>query len=402
MGTNLASVDLGAGRTAVAVSAGSRHTCALLDDATVKCWGNNDAGQLGLGDNANRGDDANEMGANLPSVDLGAGRTAVAVSAGGKHTCALLNDTTVKCWGLNDNGQLGLGDTSDRGDDANEMGEHLPAVVFCGCSVRKTINAVSAEGDTSMSSCTCPAGFTGDAAASGGSCAACTAGTYKSVMGSAVCTTCPSNSVSAEGGISCGCPAGFTGDAASRCICSVGYTGGDGGPCTECGAGTYKDATGSAACAVCPSGSFASGASSSACTSCGANTASAEGSTTSSGCGCAPGFSGDAAGGGICTACPTGTYSGGAAKCSACPEAQPQSVPGSTEVGACLSAVSAITFSARVQMSQAEFEAEATRAAYISGVATALRVAETSVSIVSVVEESTGRRRKLLLTSVMV
>jgi len=53
-------------------------------------------------------------------------------------------------------------------------------------------------------------------------------------------------------------------------------------------------------------------------------------------------------------------------------------------------------------MSQAEFEAEASRAAYISGVATALRVAETSVSIDSVVEQSTGRRRKLLLTSVVV
>jgi len=53
-------------------------------------------------------------------------------------------------------------------------------------------------------------------------------------------------------------------------------------------------------------------------------------------------------------------------------------------------------------MSQAEFEVDATRAAYISGVATALRVAETSVSIVSVVEQSTGRRRKLLLTSVVV
>jgi hypothetical protein len=53
-------------------------------------------------------------------------------------------------------------------------------------------------------------------------------------------------------------------------------------------------------------------------------------------------------------------------------------------------------------MSQAEFEAEATRAAYISGVATALRVAEASVSIDSVVEQSTGRRRKLLLTSIVV
>ncbi|KAJ1479777.1 regulator of chromosome condensation 1/beta-lactamase-inhibitor protein II, partial [Baffinella frigidus] len=119
MGTNLASVDLGAGRTAKAVSAGTSHSCALLDDATVKCWGLNADGQLGLGDTSSRGDDANEMGTNLASVDLGAGRTAVAVSAGTSHTCALLDDATVKCWGLNADGQLGLGDRLSRGDDAN-------------------------------------------------------------------------------------------------------------------------------------------------------------------------------------------------------------------------------------------------------------------------------------------
>jgi len=71
-------------------------------------------------------------------------------------------------------------------------------------------------------------------------------------------------------------------------------------------------------------------------------------------------------------------------------------------VGDCVEAVSTITFWVKLQMSRAEFEVEATRAPYISGVATALGVAETSVSIVSVVEETTGRRRKLLLTSVAV
>ena len=43
--------------------------------------------------------DANEMGNNLPSVDLGTGKTAKQVVAGYHHTCAVLNDDTVKCWG---------------------------------------------------------------------------------------------------------------------------------------------------------------------------------------------------------------------------------------------------------------------------------------------------------------
>ena len=59
--------------TARAVAVGSAHTCALLDDDKVKCWGRNDFGQLGLGDTANRGDDPGEMGDNLPAVDLGRG-----------------------------------------------------------------------------------------------------------------------------------------------------------------------------------------------------------------------------------------------------------------------------------------------------------------------------------------
>jgi len=54
------------------------------DDATVKCWGYNGYGQLG------QGDTSTEMGANLAAVDLGPGRTAVSVSAGRYHTCALL------------------------------------------------------------------------------------------------------------------------------------------------------------------------------------------------------------------------------------------------------------------------------------------------------------------------
>lgn len=127
MGDALPAVDLGAGR-AVALAAGSLHTCALLDDGRVKCWGWNIEGQLGLGDVESRGDDPGEMGDALPAIDLGAGRTAVAITAGRQHTCAVLDDGHVKCWGDNNGAQLGLGDTVDRGDASGEMGDALPVV----------------------------------------------------------------------------------------------------------------------------------------------------------------------------------------------------------------------------------------------------------------------------------
>jgi alpha-tubulin suppressor-like RCC1 family protein len=107
-------VDLGAGRTAVAISAGGRHTCAILDDGTVRCWGQGSDGQLGYGNTDNVGDD--ETPGSVGPVDLGAGRTAVAISAGGRHTCALLDNGTVRCWGNGANGRLGYCSEANVGD----------------------------------------------------------------------------------------------------------------------------------------------------------------------------------------------------------------------------------------------------------------------------------------------
>lgn len=128
MGENLLAVDLGTGRTPQTIAAGDRHACAILDDGSVKCWGRNNAGQLGLGDLDNRGDAPGEMGDALPVVDLGAGRTVSVIVGGSGHSCALLDNADVKCWGNNGNGQLGLGDLTLRGDDAGEMGDLLDAV----------------------------------------------------------------------------------------------------------------------------------------------------------------------------------------------------------------------------------------------------------------------------------
>ena len=129
MGSNLAFVELGTGRTATAINSNSVHTCALLDNASVKCWGRGTFGQLGQGNNNNLGDGANEMGDNLTSIDLGTGRTATAISASSAdHTCVLLDNSAVKCWGYGGDGRNGQGNTNTIGDDSNEMGDNLPAI----------------------------------------------------------------------------------------------------------------------------------------------------------------------------------------------------------------------------------------------------------------------------------
>ena len=112
---SVAPVDLGAGRTAKAISAGESHTCAILDDNTVRCWGYGAFGQLGNVKSVNIGDD--ETPASEPPVDLGPGRTASAISAGNHHTCALLDNGTVRCWGFGANGQLGYANTANIGDN---------------------------------------------------------------------------------------------------------------------------------------------------------------------------------------------------------------------------------------------------------------------------------------------
>ncbi|MDA8843855.1 putative Ig domain-containing protein, partial [Euryarchaeota archaeon] len=99
------SVDLPYGRTAVAVDAGERHTCAILDTGSLMCWGRDHRGQLG--------DGAPYSPQNSPVfVELPTGRTAVSIVAGKEHSCALLDNRSVMCWGLGSSGQLGNGATN--------------------------------------------------------------------------------------------------------------------------------------------------------------------------------------------------------------------------------------------------------------------------------------------------
>ena len=102
-------IQLGGAATAIAV--GDFHACAILQDQSVRCWGFNASGQLGLG-NANASTYENLTPAQIGAVPIGG--NAVAISAGAKNTCVLLGTDAgastgpVECWGNNTYGQLGL------------------------------------------------------------------------------------------------------------------------------------------------------------------------------------------------------------------------------------------------------------------------------------------------------
>ena len=92
------------------VAAGQGHTCAVLKGGQVKCWGLNDSGQLGDGTTTNR----------TTPTDICADATCaspltgvVAIAAGFGHTCALTTGGDVKCWGWNEFGQIGDGTSGD-------------------------------------------------------------------------------------------------------------------------------------------------------------------------------------------------------------------------------------------------------------------------------------------------
>ncbi len=133
LGTGRSAVDVAPGGSSPQAGSGGVFNCALLDDGSVKCWGTNTNGQLGLGDTNHRGDQSGEMGDALPAVNLGTGVTATAIAAGQSFACAIVGGGSVpagsvKCWGANTDGQLGQGDTNARGDGANEMGDALSPI----------------------------------------------------------------------------------------------------------------------------------------------------------------------------------------------------------------------------------------------------------------------------------
>ncbi|MCH9685577.1 MAG: DUF4215 domain-containing protein [Deltaproteobacteria bacterium] len=104
------------GDAVVDFAAGQDHTCAVLDGGQLRCWGDGRYGQLGRETIDNVGDD--EAPDAVAAVALGSGVLASVFSgAGARSTCAVFEDDTMRCWGANDSGQLGLGHTMTLGDE---------------------------------------------------------------------------------------------------------------------------------------------------------------------------------------------------------------------------------------------------------------------------------------------
>ena len=103
-GDRLGVYSTGSAVAALSVSAGGQHSCALMQNKTVQCWGANDKGQLGINSTTSYSTPQKVVGI----TDVRQIATAT------DHTCALTTTGYVYCWGLNNSGQLGNGTTTNQ------------------------------------------------------------------------------------------------------------------------------------------------------------------------------------------------------------------------------------------------------------------------------------------------
>ena len=113
-------INLGGG--VKAISSGDRHICVVFNEGALQCWGANGYGQLGSKDN---------IWKDIPSAVWGLSQDVSAVSCGFEHTCALLSSGQVKCWGNNEDGELGDGTNENSNVPKDVKGLSKPITQIC-------------------------------------------------------------------------------------------------------------------------------------------------------------------------------------------------------------------------------------------------------------------------------
>ena len=111
MGNNLTAVDLGTNFIPTDIEAGGWHVCAMTDLQEIKCWGLNEYGQLGIGCGWTE-----QFGDNLPILEFPSDFVPQFMGLGGAHSCFVSMNASLICIGNNEFGQLGYGDTDHRGE----------------------------------------------------------------------------------------------------------------------------------------------------------------------------------------------------------------------------------------------------------------------------------------------
>lgn len=129
MGNNLIPVRLGTTPDLKELVVGGQHNCALFVNGAAKCWGWGLRGALGHEEKSNLGEAPGTMGDFLPYLFLGNGSVIKKIRLGRNHTCAILKDDSLKCWGLNSHGQLGAGRPGNIGLVFGDMGSLQPVDV---------------------------------------------------------------------------------------------------------------------------------------------------------------------------------------------------------------------------------------------------------------------------------
>jgi len=129
-----------AGKTVVAISAGSSHSLALCSDGTLAAWGYNYYGQLGNGTTTN-----SSVPVLVAQTGVLAGKEVITIAAGGSHCLVLCSDGTLAAWGYNDSGQLGNG---------GNVSSSVPVLVNqTGALAGRTVTAIAAAGSHSLALC---------------------------------------------------------------------------------------------------------------------------------------------------------------------------------------------------------------------------------------------------------